>query len=740
MSMSLDPRAYTRIREILASGGLEVPALGEAVTQLVAETRKPDGDLRRLADIVRRDPALAGNLMKLANSATYAGREPANTLQQVVSRLGIAALRELALVIATRARAFRVAGRDAEMRALFARSFATALFAQDIARARRLGVEEAFLAGLFHDVGRPIVLQLAIDVHGELGVAVDADGLDALATEVHAEAGALAVESWQLGPKIADAVRHHHDDVNEPRAPRRGDRRARHRARRRRARAVARRRRGRARPPRRRPRSGLYPDDVERLLAAAPASGARRSRRRRVTTIYDLVVIGGGPAGHKAAVQAAKAGRRALLVDRDAHAGGACVHFGTIPSKTLRETAVAFESFARRTGGVIDAEVPPNVRLASLMTRLDHVVRGNEQYLTAQLSRNHVDVWRGRARFVSGSEIEVTGLRGEKTRVGATAIIVATGSSPRVPTDVPIDHEHVLDSDSILSLAWLPRTLIVLGGGVIACEYASIFAALGTRVTMIDAAPRPLAFLDPELVRVFAASFERTGGRFIGGRRAARVAWNGLDAVELRLDDGTELAAEKLLFALGRTANLDGLDVGAAGLVPGPRGTLEVDADFQTAVAGIYACGDVIGPPALAATSMEQGRRAACHALGVEAGGRGDLIPVGVYTVPEIASVGLDESSGGMVGRGRVDELARGRIAGAEGGLLKLVADAAGHKITGVQVAGEGATELVHVGQMAIAGNLDVDVFVEHALNFPTLAEAYRVAALDIINRRRGSR
>ena len=452
--------------------------------------------------------------------------------------------------------------------------------------------------------------------------------------------------------------------------------------------------------------------------------------------VYDLVVIGGGPAGQKAAVQAAKAGKRAILIDREAHAGGACVRYGTIPSKTLRETAVAFDSFARKTGGVIETKVPANIQLESLMTRLDHVVRGNEQYLTAQLQRNNVEVWRGRARFVSPNEVEVTGLRGEHTRIAGTSIVVATGSSPRVPTDVPIDHEHVLDSDSILSLAWLPRSLIVVGGGVIASEYASIFAALGTKVTMIDAAPRPLAFLDPELVRVFANSFERMHGSFIGGRRTKRVAWNGLDHVDVTLDDGTALTAEKLLFALGRTANLDGLDVAAAGLAPGPRGTLEVDADFRTKVPHIYAVGDVIGPPALAATAMEQGRRAACHALGIDPGGRGELVPIGVYTVPEMASVGLDESSGGMVGRAKFDELARGRIAGAEGGLLKLVADAAGRKVTGVQVAGDGATELVHVGQMAIAGNLDVDVFVENALNFPTLAEAYRVAALDIINRR----
>lgn len=458
---------------------------------------------------------------------------------------------------------------------------------------------------------------------------------------------------------------------------------------------------------------------------------------------FGLVVIGGGPAGQKAAVQAAKAGVRAVLIDREAQAGGACVRFGTIPSKTLRETAVAFESFHRKTGGVIDAAVPDRVRLESLMTRLDHVVRGNEQYLTAQLARNGVEVRRGKARFVGPKEVEVQEIRGERRRVTGDAVIVATGSSPRVPADIPIDHEHVLDSDSILSIAWLPKSMVVLGAGVIASEYASIFAALGTQVTMVDAAARPLPFLDAEIVRVYARSFERLGGRFIGGRKAAKVEWNGVDAVDVVLDDGTALQAEKLLFALGRTANLEGLGVEAAGIATTKRGTIEVDECFRTSVAGVYAVGDVIGPPALAATAMEQGRRAACHALGLDAGGRGELIPVGVYTVPEMSSIGLDEEAAtakfgsAMVGRARFDELARGRIAGAEIGVLKLVCDPAGKKVVGVQVAGDGATELVHVGQMAMLGELDVDVFVEQALNFPTLAEAYRVAALDVINRRR---
>jgi len=267
MTAQLDRRVRARIDELLATSTLDVPALGEAVMQLVDETRRPDGDLRRVADIVRRDPALAGNLLKVANSVAYAGREPAITLQQVVSRLGVLALRNLALLIATQSRAFRVTGRERQMRVLFVRSFATALFAQDIARMRRLGVEEAFLAGLFHDVGLPIVLQLAIDVHAELGVAPDPAAIDALADEIHAEAGARAIESWQLGAKLADAVRHHHDDATDNRGaaivglacalatvalePSRE------------AEAAV-----RAHPA---PAAlGLYRDDVDRLIAAAP--------------------------------------------------------------------------------------------------------------------------------------------------------------------------------------------------------------------------------------------------------------------------------------------------------------------------------------------------------------------------------------------------------------------------------------------------------------------------------------
>jgi NAD(P) transhydrogenase len=458
---------------------------------------------------------------------------------------------------------------------------------------------------------------------------------------------------------------------------------------------------------------------------------------------YDLVVIGAGPAGQKGAVQAAKAGRRTLVVDEEGSVGGACVRRGTIPSKTLRETAIAFEAFRRRTAGVVDVTVPHGLRLESLMTRLDAVVAAHERFMGDQLARNEVELCHGRAAFVDPHTLAIDVIDGTRRVVHADVVLIATGSRPRKPAHVAIDHEHILDSDSILSLTWLPASLVVLGAGVIASEYASVFAALGVHVTIVDAGARPLGFLDGEVVAQFVSGFERAGGRVLAGRRATQVVWNGIDAVVTTLDDGRELRSERVLCALGREANVAGLNLAAAGLTLDARGLVPVDEHLRTAVRHIYGVGDVIGPPALAATAMEQGRRAVCRAFGLAAPPGAELLPIGVYTVPELASIGLDEAAaakapgGCMVGRARWGELARGAISGAEDGLLKLVTDGAGRRLLGVQVAGEGATELIHVGQMALVGGLDVDVFVDHAMNFPTMAEAYRVAALEVVNRRR---
>lgn len=456
---------------------------------------------------------------------------------------------------------------------------------------------------------------------------------------------------------------------------------------------------------------------------------------------FDLVVIGSGPAGQKAAIQAAKAKASVVVIEEGAAVGGACVHRGTIPSKTLRETAVALGLLRRRSAGVLDVQPPEDLKLASLMTRLGEVVVAHQGFIADQLERNGIASWHGRARFVSPHVIEVRSPDGEIRRAHAQHVVIATGSRPRNPAGVPIDHDHILDSDSILTLSYLPRSLAVIGSGVIATEYACIFAALGVAVTMIDKSPRPLAFLDEELTNEVSSAFARAGGTYLGGRSAKQIVHDGLE-VHTTLDDSRVIKTEKLLYCLGREANLEGLQLQNAGLGPTTRGLLAVDAMCRTIVPHIYAVGDVIGPPSLAATAMEQGRRAACHALGLPLPASSDLVPAGVYAIPELAMVGLTESQarerhgGAVVGRAHFKELARGQISGIEEGLLKLVCDAEGKRVLGVHVVGEGATELVHVGQVALVAGWDADAFVDNVFNFPTLAEAYRVAALDVCKQR----
>ncbi|MDZ4772738.1 MAG: Si-specific NAD(P)(+) transhydrogenase [Planctomycetota bacterium] len=457
---------------------------------------------------------------------------------------------------------------------------------------------------------------------------------------------------------------------------------------------------------------------------------------------FDFVVLGGGPAGHKAAVQGAKAGKRVLLVEREARIGGECVHRGTIPSKTLRESAVYFAGLRKRAANLAPQGVGRQVLVTSLMQRLESVEQAHERYLENQLVRNHVELRQSRAAFVSPSEVELVDVNGGKARVTGDTIVIATGSRPRAPSDVPIDHERVLDSDSILSMIYLPQSLIVMGAGVIASEFATIFQSLGVQVVMVDKGERPLGFLDPEISDRFVSRFERDGGRYIGGVKHESVTNDLITGVTVKLSDGRTLNAERALVALGRTASVRGLNLGAAGLAVNDRGFITVDVNGQTATPHIYAVGDVVGPPALATSSMDQGRRAVRHALGLENHVATTTIPVGVYTIPEIASVGLTETEAvkrhgrAVVGRARFDEIARGHINGETDGLLKLVCDPEGRQILGAHVIGEGATELVHLAQIAMIAGLEVETFVDNIFNFPTLAEAYRVAALDVVGHR----
>lgn len=449
---------------------------------------------------------------------------------------------------------------------------------------------------------------------------------------------------------------------------------------------------------------------------------------------FDFLVIGSGPAGQKAAIQAAKAGKRVAVIERERQVGGSCVHTGTIPSKSLREHAL------RQRVRRVDLSAEP---MQSLLDGVNATIAAHDAYMAAQLERNRITLLRGRASFLDGRTLALRHIDGSQSRVGSPLIVIATGSRPRTPAHLSVDHEHVLDSDSILSLAYLPRSLLVLGGGVIASEYAAMFAALGCKVTQADQYDRPLGFLDPELTKFYVDELRGAGGEYLPRCEAVSTLWDGISQVRTEFTNGQVLLADKVLVALGRVANVDSLHLHSAGIALTSRGHIQVDEHLKTTAEGIYAAGDVIGPPALASVSMEQGRRAACHALGLlTPQDPVSRLPSGVYTIPEIATVGLDENEarrhfgGCVVGRARFEEIARGQINGCQRGLLKLVADPGGRRVVGVQIAGDSATELVHIGQLGLAAELDVDAYVDNVFNFPTMAEAYRIAALDIVKQR----
>ncbi len=456
---------------------------------------------------------------------------------------------------------------------------------------------------------------------------------------------------------------------------------------------------------------------------------------------FDVIIIGSGPAGQKSAIQSAKAGQRVAIIERENSFGGACVHFGTIPSKTLRENALRVK-YMRQNAALANFSLPENAEMTTLIGRLDEVLQAHDDYIRRQIDRNHIKRIHGRASFVDNETIKITQPNGETQDICAKTIIIATGSFPRHPDHVPIDHEHILDSDSILSILYLPASLTVLGGGVIASEYASIFQALGVKVTMIDRYPTPLGFLDSDMTDTFVKAFEAMGGTWLGSHDVEKVYWDEISEVVTECKNGTIIRSQKLLCAAGRFANVKNLAIENADLSLNDRGLITVDDQLRTSTPNIYAAGDIIGPPSLAATSMEQGRRAACNAFDIKTGDMSQLIPIGIYAIPELSCIGLTEKQAiekygdVIVGKANFAEVARGQISGNTEGMLKIVSDPQGKKILGVMLVGENSTEVIHIGHMAMLCNAEIDIFIESTFNFPTLAEAYRIAALEILAKR----
>jgi NAD(P) transhydrogenase len=456
---------------------------------------------------------------------------------------------------------------------------------------------------------------------------------------------------------------------------------------------------------------------------------------------FDLICLGSGPAGQKAAVQAAKAGFKSAIIEREALVGGSCLLSGTIPSKALREQALRYRRMHSNASSLA-VELRGDAPLSALLQGVDAVIAAQDRYLQAQLSRNQVELIHGRGVFVDATHIEVQRLDGSRRLVRAPRIVLATGSRPRHVSAIEVDHEHILDSDSILTLSYIPRSMVVLGSGVIACEYASIFAALGCAVTMLDKAAEPLGFLDATLRSGFLRGFRDMGGEYLGGREVSGASFDGFSQVQVQIEGAAPLSANIVFAAFGRVANLDGIGLDKLNLQISARGHVQVDARYQTNIPGIFAAGDAIGPPALACAAADQGRRAALAALGLAPPATTSLVPTGVYTIPEIACVGLTQTEADakgldlVVGHADFSEVARAHIAGEPTGFLTLLCERASGRVLGCQVLGEGATDLVHLGQAAIANGASADFFVEQIFNFPTMTEAYRIAAFDVLKQR----
>jgi NAD(P) transhydrogenase len=467
---------------------------------------------------------------------------------------------------------------------------------------------------------------------------------------------------------------------------------------------------------------------------------------------FDLAVIGTGPAGQKAAIQAAKLGKSVAIVEKNASLGGAAINTGTIPSKALREAVIHLTGASKRGLFGESARVKRNITIADLIYVSQQVIHQERDLIRTHFDRNNVELLMGSARFESPKTLCVQ-RQDDFEMLSADYFLIGTGTRPATPASVPFDEQTIFTSDGLLKLDHLPKTMIIVGGGVIGVEYACMMSTLGVKVMLVEGRNEVLGFLDHEITEAFQYQMRRAGMTLRLGEKVASIEHinsslpgngNGSSPkVKATLESGKELQAESLLYAVGRQGTTVALCLDKAGITADDRERLKVNENFQTCVPHIYAAGDVIGFPALASTAMEQGRLAVCHAFGVATCSMPELFPYGIYAIPEISMVGKTEkqlTEAGIpyeAGIALYKELARGQLLGDPDGMLKLLIHQDEHTILGVHAIGTGATELIHIGQAVMAFNGKVDYFINNVFNFPTLAEAYRVAALNGLNKLR---
>jgi NAD(P) transhydrogenase len=455
-----------------------------------------------------------------------------------------------------------------------------------------------------------------------------------------------------------------------------------------------------------------------------------------LTEEYDLIVIGAGPAGEKGASKAAYYGKRVALIERAPHVGGAGINTGTIPSKTLRESALYFSGLQQRGLYGIDYSLKENLSIKDFMHRERIVVEKEHEMIEQTIQRHNITLIHGEASFKDIHTVHVKSSKSEMD-ISGEIILIATGSSPHHPPEIPFDHKLIYDSDSILNMDHLPKTMVVVGGGVIGTEYASIFTALDIRVTLIEPRGRIVSFADSEIVKRLMNQLLQLGLNFIFNDRVTAIEPRG-DYIHLTLEKGGKRDFEVALVAAGRQSNVQGLGLERVGIKVGERGLILVDENYRTNIPNIYAAGDVIGFPALASTAMEQARVAIVHAFDLKYKERlAPFLPLAVYAIPEFSSVGLTEDDCKakdipyLVGRAYYEENARGQIIGDMCGMIKLVFSPIDKKLIGAHIIGEQASELIHIASHVMLANGPIDAFIEAVYNYPTLSDSYQYAAYD---------